>query len=94
MVLAAAPRHFFHYHATLLAIHPPHAIEEKHQIPPDGYEFESPLVEPIIAGAGLVTTRARGGGAAPRTYSYIDGLFVVGEFGRLLDEPWEAMALV
>ena len=92
---AAAPRHLFHHHrATLPAIHPPHAIEEEHQKPPQGDELESPLAEVIVAGARLVTTRAHDSGTMPRAYTHLDGLSVRGEFGRLVDEPWEAVALV
>jgi hypothetical protein len=41
-----------------------------------------------------VTTRAHSGGTTPRAYAYFDGFLVVGELGRLVDEPWETMALV
>jgi hypothetical protein len=95
VVFAATPGHLFdHRITTLLAIHPPHAVEKEHQKPPQRDELESPLGEVIIAGTGLVTTRAHGDGTTPRAYAYFDGLFVVGESGRLVDKPWEAVALV
>jgi hypothetical protein len=95
VVFAASPGHFFHhYRATLPAIHPPHAIEEEHQKSPQRDELESPFVEVIVAGTRLVTTRAHRSGTAPRAHAYLNGLLVVGEPGRLVDESGEAMALV
>ena len=60
-VFAHTPWHFFDHHPALLAVDPPHAIDQKNQIAPEADELKPPRRgRLVVAGRGLMTARANG----------------------------------
>ena len=94
LMFPAAPWHLLHHHSALAAIYSSHAVEEKHQQAPERDELESSLFQMIVAGTPLVAARANRLRAAPRSYPYFDGFFVLREFCPLVDESRASMAVV
>src|SRR6516162_8723663 len=95
LMLAGRPRHFLDDDATGPAVHPSHAVEQKHQEAPQGDEFELPLCQMVIAGGRLMAARANGGRALPRSPSHLDGSALRGtESGPLVDKSPKVMTVV
>src|SRR5258707_8007004 len=48
MTAPLSPRHLFHPHAALPAVHTPHAVNEIHGQTPQGNELKSPPRQPVV----------------------------------------------
>ena len=94
-VLAYAPRNLFDHDSALLAIDPPHEIEEEHQKAPDSHKLKGPWrAGLIVSGGGTMTTGANRSAPLARSDRNQDTLAVVGEMGESIDEARKVMALV
>ena len=94
-MLPHTPRHFLDYDSALPAVDPSHAVDQKNQIPPETDKLKMPWRSRlIVAGRGLMTTRADGSGSFARPDRDEDGLPVIGETGTPVYKSRDGMALV
>src|SRR4029453_4695397 len=91
-VFANPPRHFFDHHPALLAVDPPHVIDQKDQKAPKADEPKPPRrARLVVAWRRPMTARANGSGSFPRPDRDEDGLPVFGEAGLPIDKSRDRM---
>jgi hypothetical protein len=77
-----------------LAIDASHGVQQEDEESPQRDELEAPLRELIVAGRGLMTAGADGGGTLARPHGDFNALVVGSESGLVVDESPEAVAAV
>jgi hypothetical protein len=93
-MLAIGPGDLLDYDAAAFAVDPAHAVEEKHQEPPNGDELKRTLGEVIVAGGRAAATGTDGFGPHPRPHPDFKALAIFAETSLVVDETGEAIALV